>query len=253
MKRTTLLFQSGTDTIDITQPGGIDRLLAFHRGTFGDARMEDGEGDGGSGSGDNGGTGSGSGTGSGGAAGNQDGKDGDLGFPKETPIAQMTAEQQAAYWKHQARKHESRVNAIGDVEKLRADSAELERIRREGMSDNDKALADARAEADAAARADERAKGTTKIFAATFRAAIAGRIEAEKVSGLIEPLNPQHFLTSEGEVDTDKVQQYVDGIAPAGTKKWPDMGQGRRGGSQKSTGVGSGKSLFEERHQTKQS
>lgn len=39
MTRST--YTPGTDSIDITAPGGIDALLAFHRRTFGDAVMED--------------------------------------------------------------------------------------------------------------------------------------------------------------------------------------------------------------------
>src|SRR5690349_19240148 len=30
------------------------------------------------------------------------------GFPADTPLTEMTVEQREAYWKHQARKHESR-------------------------------------------------------------------------------------------------------------------------------------------------
>jgi len=34
------LYTPGTSVIDVTAPGGIDALLAFHRRTFGDATME---------------------------------------------------------------------------------------------------------------------------------------------------------------------------------------------------------------------
>lgn len=46
-------YTPGTSVVDITAPGGIEALLAFHRATFGDARMDAGD-DGGSGSGDTG-------------------------------------------------------------------------------------------------------------------------------------------------------------------------------------------------------
>lgn len=38
-------YTPGTDVVDITAPGGIDALLAFHRATFGDARLDAAAGD----------------------------------------------------------------------------------------------------------------------------------------------------------------------------------------------------------------
>lgn len=40
MKHRTHPYVPGTSVIDITAPGGVDALLAFHRATFGDAVME---------------------------------------------------------------------------------------------------------------------------------------------------------------------------------------------------------------------
>lgn len=255
MHTRTMLYRSGTDTIDITQPGGVDRLLNFHRATFGDARMEN---EGGDGSGTGGSGESGSEAEQGGSANDGKFKDPDTGetydFPEDTPTADMNEAQKAEYWRHKARKHESRYRAIGDVDKLRSDSAELARIKREGLSDTDKALADAREEGANEARAEERGKYATQLVAAEFRAANAGRLDGAKIQGVLEGIDPSKFLTSEGQVATDKVQQYVDGIAPADTKKWPDMGQGRRGGgASKSTGSGvaAGKDLYEDRHPQK--
>lgn len=61
--------------IDITAPGGIQSLIEFHRGTFGDARMEAGEGEGGEGGEGGGSNGSGTGGegGNGGPAGSGEG------------------------------------------------------------------------------------------------------------------------------------------------------------------------------------
>lgn len=65
----------GPHGIDLTAPGGIDALLAFHRAVFGDARMEDGAGgDGAGGDGAAGGAPGGEGgEGAGGAGGTGDG------------------------------------------------------------------------------------------------------------------------------------------------------------------------------------
>ena len=51
---------------------------------------------------------------------------GDLGFPANTPVKEMTAEQQAAYWKDKARKHEKNRkpenfdSLVAELEELRA-------------------------------------------------------------------------------------------------------------------------------------
>lgn len=73
--------------IDITAPGGIDALIEFHRGTFGDWQMNanDGGESGGSGSGESGGSGDGGDGGGGeggesGGAGSGDAGDGDKGL-----------------------------------------------------------------------------------------------------------------------------------------------------------------------------
>lgn len=90
----------------------LDGLLAFHRAQFGTLRMEDQDGDEGDDDGDEG----------------EDLNDQDLeadlddedesgddevelgpnGYPLATPVKDMTAEHQAAYWKFQARKHQRR-------------------------------------------------------------------------------------------------------------------------------------------------
>jgi hypothetical protein len=230
--RRTPTYMPGTDVIDITAPGGIDALIAFHYATFGDARMEA--------TGDTGGDGD-TGGGTGGAP-----QVNEHGFPDRTPVADMAPEQQAAYWKHQARKHEDRVRALGDYEQIKT---ERDRLKAEHQTADEKALEDAQKAAADAARADERGKYAPRLFAAEFRAAAAGRIPAEKLAAIIEPLDTTKFLTPDGEVDADKVKQFVDGIAPDG-KKWPDMGQGHHE-TTVTTGVGAGRSLYEERHAKK--
>lgn len=220
-------YTPGTDSIDITAPGGLAALLDFHRANFGDARME---------------------------------ADADAvvviegaqlnehGFPDKTPWKDMPAEQQAAYWKHQARKHEERASRSADYDDV---VAERDRLRQATLSDSEKAIEAARTEAADAARAEVRKETLPNLVKAEFKAAVAGRIPADRLSALIEPLDLTKFLTADGgEVDTDKVQRYVDGIAPADAKKWPDTGQGHRT-STKTSGVGAGRDLYESRRPKK--
>lgn len=225
------LYRPGTASIDIAAPGGIDALLAFHRQTFGDARME-GDGDGGDDKGGGGG---------------DEPKLNEHGFPDATPVKEMTPEQQVAYWQHKARKHEGRVKEMSDYETVKA---ERDALKAKHQTADEKALEDAVSAATEKARAEERGKVATRLVTAEFRAANAGRIPAEKFAAVVDGIEPTKFLTADGEVDTDKVQQFVDGIAPADGKTWPDTGQGRRRASDTKS-VASGRDLFESRHAKK--
>jgi hypothetical protein len=175
------------------------------------------------------------------------------GFPEGTPVAEMTDGQQAAYWKHQSRQHESRVKALGvtpeDLASLREKAKRAEDLEYDLASDKDKAVADAKKEA-----SDEVAsKYTPRLVRAEFKAAAAGRIEPEKLATILEPLDLSKFLDANGEVDADKVSAYVDGIAPAKgnedqgqqQKRGPgNGGQGRREQSRTGASVQSGRDMY---------
>lgn len=233
MTNSRALYTPGTDTIDLSRPGGIDALLALHRSLFGGFHMvEDGGGNG---------------TGGDGGNGDQQPDVNEHGFPDKTPVKDMSDAQQAAYWRHQSRKHEDRVKSMGDYDTLKAERDDL---KAKHQTADEKALEAAKKEALEAGAASERAKIAPRLVAAEFKSANAGRIPADRLSAILDGLDPTKFLTSDGEVDADKVQQYVDGIAPADGKKWPDMGQGRRQ-QQKAAGVEAGRALFDARHAKK--
>lgn len=119
------------------------------------------------------------------------------GYPDGTPVADMSAEHQVAYWKHHARKHEQRANSGPDateLERLRkadeelkrrqaADLSETERLQKE-RDDAAAEAATAKAERDAAARkalvleiaAD---KGLTPAQAARLQGSTKEELEAD--------------------------------------------------------------------------
>lgn len=78
------------------------------------------------------------------------------GYPDATPVADMAQDQQTAYWKHHARKHEARANGAPDateLETLRAAAAELATRKAAELSDTERLQAEAataRAEAETA-------------------------------------------------------------------------------------------------------
>lgn len=172
---------------------------------------------------------------------------GDKGFPENTPWRDMEPEEQVAYWQHQARKHENTAKARGDYDQLKAAADRLAELERQQMSPDQQAIEDAKREAREAALAEARTSVAERLVTAELRAALAGRLPADKIAGQVEFLDHSKFLTPEGEVDTDKVTNYANGIAPSGGT-WPDMGQGNRGNTNKASGVSAGKDLFADRH-----
>ena len=236
MTNSRAFYTPGTDTIDLSRPGGVEALLALHRSLFGGFRMVDGD------------NGAGEAQGAQGAGQQQQAPTvNEHGFPDKTPVKDMTDTQQAAYWRHQARKHEDRVKSMGDYDALKAERDEL---KSKTQTADEKALEAAKKEALEAGAAAERAKIAPRLVSAEFKAANAGRIPAEQLKLVLDGLDPSKFLTAEGEVDADKVKQYVDGIAPADGKKWPGTGQGKRD-QQKTTGVSAGRALWDSRHAKK--
>lgn len=234
----------GPHGIDLTAPDGIAALLDFHRRTFGDARMENDPAP--------------APTPTPvapvvpapapapkpGPAPAPAPKAEDHGFPAGTPVAEMTGEQREAYWKFHARKHEERATATADRDTI---AAELAALKASTQTDAEKAIEAAKT----AAKAEGRRELLPSLVQAEFRAAVGGRLTKEQIEVILAPLDPTKFLTADGgQVDTDKVQRYVDGIAPAGGK-WPDMGQGKRGTSQTPAGVSAGRALYEDRHAAK--
>lgn len=206
----------------------------------------DGSGGGGAGgSSDSGDKGSGADSGDKGSAGSTD-----KGYPENTPVAEMTLEQQVAYYKTTSRKHEDRVKAIGltpeQVKELRDKATRHDALERELMSDKDKAVAEARD----TAKAEARAELIPSLVSAEFRAAAGDRIEADRMATILEPLDLSKFVTDSGVVDTAKVAAFVDGVAPAtgdghqqSSRGPSSSGQGRRDSSARPS-VASGREMY---------
>lgn len=169
------------------------------------------------------------------------------GFPVDTKPEDMTQEQQTAYWKHQARRHEQSAKRLGDVtpEQYRAQQDELEKLRRTQMSDSEKALADARK----AGREEERKALQPKMVQAAFDAAV-GTIddedEAKAVKDMVDALDFGSFITDDGAVDTARVQSVAGRITGSAIARPATSGYG--GGKRQSTkasGVEAGREMFE--------
>lgn len=150
--------------------------------------------------------------------------------PPDTGTQPTDWEAEAKKWQELARKHEARAKANAAAAK------ERDELKQSMMSEQEKAIEQARNEARVAALREAGAK----IAAAEVRAAAAGRLADEQLNTLLEGLNLAAFINDDGEVDTDKVRKFVDGIAPAAPDGAAppsfDLGQGPRGNRPPSTG-----------------
>ena len=180
------------------------------------------------------------------------------GYPSGVPVENMTAERRANYWADQAKKHESMLKAerknLGnitpaDLAALREKASRHDALELELMSDKDKAVAEAKS----AAANESRDKWLPRVVTAEFKAASAGRIDADRLAAILEPLDLSKFVDGD-EVDADKVAAFIEGIAP---KQDPNLAPSRRGPSASTAGprtsttapsIDNGRSEYERRH-----
>ena len=182
------------------QPLDLATVFAHNKALFGDFRMEV-EGDGGD-----------DGQGSENKNGSQQQTE---GYPADTPLEQMTAEQQVSYWKAQSRKHEQRAKTFGnltadELAELRDKASKHDALEHELMSDKDKAIAEARK----AAESEARSGMLPKLVNAEFRAAAAGKVAADKLAAALEFTDVSKFV-KDGEVDVEKVGKFIESLIPS--------------------------------------
>lgn len=218
-----------------------------------------GTGQGGAGGSGAGSAGAGDGTqggtetvGTNGAGGNAvDDKGRDLGFPKDTPVAEMTDAQQAAYWRNQSRKHQGRFDSlVGDrsFDDVKADLDAYAKVQREQQTPAEQALADAREEGRKEARTAERTASATAVFRGALE---AGGVTGDDLDELVSNFNVANYISDDG-VDTTKITSFAKRFTTApgtgSTERRRDFGGGNRGSGsgQKQRGAG-GKAEAEKR------
>lgn len=150
------------------------------------------------------------------------------GFPAETPVAEMTDAEQAAYWKHHARRHEQVAKARADYDELKARAEEADKLRAAAMTEQEKAVAAAKEEG----RREERVSACRDAASTILITGLtAAGVDTDKAAELLGPVNLDVFVT-DGKVDVEKVRGYIStltaGVAGARTSP-PDMGQSHRG------------------------
>lgn len=174
-------------------------------------------------------------------AGGGDENKGDPAFPANTPVKDMTPEQQAAYNLHQARKHEARVKAFGDwtPEKIEALQNEANTLRTKSQTTEEKAIEDAKE----AGRAEIRSVLASERVKNALAKALEGRIPD---AGALLDVDRSKFVKGD-QADVEAINAWVadNSTETTTTKKTAtDLGQGRRGTATPAKGVGAGADLF---------
>lgn len=164
------------------------------------------------------------------------------GFPSDTPIEQMTADQQVAYWKHKARKHENENKSKADYDQLKADSDELAKLKLASASDQDKAVAEAAEKA----RREGEAIGADRYLKEAVKArfqALTGKSD-EEVEAAFGHVDAGSFRDDKGEIDLEALKTFAAafGTSQTTTTTTTDPvreAMERRGGGSGGTGSGS--------------
>ncbi|MGO2188190.1 MAG: hypothetical protein ACTH4Y_08075 [Microbacterium gubbeenense] len=160
----------------------------------------------------------------------------DLGFPPATPLEEMTLEQKAAYWRNESKKQQRRADkfeGLGDPADIRAritaaDEA-TEQARLDALSDNEKAIEEARKEGREAGLTE--GSGTWLKDAVQARVALLTQAPGEsaedvetRVNGVLTYIDAKQFVGDDGALDNDKLTNFAKSLgsgvtassAPAG-------------------------------------
>jgi hypothetical protein len=156
------------------------------------------------------------------------------GFPEGTPLAEMTPDQQLAYWKHHARRHEDTVKAFKGLtpQQIADIQAENESLKADKMTADEKALKAVRDEAKKQAKAEAEAEYLPQIRAAKVQNIASQIVSGDKLSAFMDLAgsSPQ-LLDENGQVSEEKVMGYLTAMygteTPPGPNqpKWQNFGQ----------------------------
>jgi len=163
-----------------------------------------------------------------------------LPYPEGKAVADMTAEEQAAYWKFHSQKHEQAWKGkLGEYtpEQVSEMAKRIEEIEAANLSDTEKAVKEAYERGKAEASADS-ANVAVRALIDARKASLDETEDADIIESL-DLLDYTKFIT-DGSVDSARLTKVLDRLAPVGggasTSRWPETGQGNR-----NTGTGSAK------------
>ncbi|WP_207573593.1 hypothetical protein, partial [Mycolicibacterium bacteremicum] len=154
----------------------------------------------------------------------------DRGFPENTPVKDMTADQQAAYFRFQNRQADNKLAAFNGFtpQDVNAMWTRLEELEGERLTADQKAVKDATDRAAAEARSAAEAEFRPRLDQALLRSSAAGLLTGEQLDSFVATTNPAAFYGETGEVDPAKVNAHLAGLLGVqrqGPQKPPAWGQ----------------------------
>jgi len=132
--------------------------------------------------------------------------DNELGFPANTPLAEMDATQREAYWRFHAKKHEKTAKSRADYDALKT---ELQSVKDQAKTDEERLIEDARREGEKT--------GSHRFLKAAIRGEIranAPHLPATDIDSLVEIIAPEALLDSAGNIDAAKIQNIIESLVP---------------------------------------
>lgn len=167
----------------------------------------------------------------------------DRGYPQDTPLAEMTTDQQLAYWKHQSRKHERTAKERADYDDVVAKARQWDEQQKASMSDQDRLIQQARNEA----LAEARRENAEKLVTAEFRAAARG-VDEKVLEGFLEDLNYSRYIGEDASVDTARITERVKSLPQAGPAGPPPRSHQGFTRTEGISSVDAGRAMFAARH-----
>lgn len=139
----------------------------------------------------------------GGAAGSTPPAPPETGFPANTPVVEMDDKQQAAYWKHYARKHEATATSRVDYDAQKAKADRLDALEAASQTDNEKLIA--------AAKKEGESVGANRFL----KDAVQGRLLAltgktdDELAVALDLIDVTRLTQADGTLDVDKIKAFA--------------------------------------------
>lgn len=153
----------------------------------------------------------------------------DMGFPADTPVAQMNDAQKAAYYKHQNRQTDDKLKAFNGFTPDDVNSmwTRLQELDNERLSDGERVVREAADQAAADARAAVEAELRPKLLASQLRAVASPTFQGDeaKLSAWLDGVDPAKFVGENGDIDAAKVTNHLTAIVGPASR-----GNGRQWG-----------------------
>ncbi len=151
------------------------------------------------------------------------------GFPQGKPIAEMSTEEQVNYWKHYARQHENAAKAFGQFtpEQVTQMASELDQLRTDRMTDQERALAEVKAQTEQAVRAEVTQEWQGRFNSAKTEA-VAGRFldDAEELKAFMAIADISKFAGEDGLVDEEILIGHLTALYGQRSERQQGFGSG---------------------------